>query len=100
MLEWSSSAKSKSKSAVRGVAYISVYLRMRIHFSFKQPWLSELRYRFEWVHILKYHDIYPFLIIIEYSDCHADPNNYSQPMHNIIILVHNYIVVTLYILVW
>ena len=40
---------------------------------------------------------YPFLIIIEYS--HADPNNYSQPMHNIIIVVHNYIVVTLYILV-
>ena len=35
-------------------------------------------------------------IIIEYS--HANPNNYSQPMHNIIV-VHNYIVVTLYILV-
>ena len=51
-------------------------------------------------YILKHHDIYPFLIIIEYSDCHADPNNYSQPMHNIIILVHNYIVVTLYILVY
>ena len=48
--------------------------------------------------ILKHHDIYPFLIIIEYS--HADPNNYSQPKHNnIIIVVHNYIVVTLYILV-
>ena len=31
---------------------------------------------------------------------HADPNNYSQTMHNIIIIiVHNYIVVTLYILV-
>ena len=55
----------------------------------EQPRLSELRYR---LGILKHHDIYPFLIIIEYS--HADPNNYSQPMHNnIIIVVHNYIVV-------
>ena len=49
---------------------------------------------------IKHHDIYPFLIIIEYN--HADPkfNDYSQAMHNnIIIVVHNYIVVTLYILV-
>ena len=45
---------------------------------------------------MKHHDIDPFLIIVEYS--HADPNNYSQPIH-IIILVHYYIVVTLYILV-
>ena len=64
----------------------------------EQPWLSELRYQLEWVHILKHHDIYQFLIIIEYS--HADQNNYSQPMHNnIIIVVYNYIVSTLYILV-
>ena len=44
--------------------------------------------------------VYSIIIIIEYN--HADPNNYSQPMHNnniIIIVVHNYIVVTLYILV-
>ena len=59
-----------------------------------------MRYRFEWVQ--NKHDmyIYPFLIIIEYS--HADPNNYSQPSIIYIIIVHvvhNYIVVTLYILV-
>ena len=90
---------------MRGVAYRSVCLRMRIHFSGnmgvssfnnieEQPRLSKLRYRLEWVHVLKHHDIYS---IIEYN--HADPNNYSQPMHNnIIIAVHNYIVVT-YILV-
>ena len=82
---------------MRGVAYRSVCLRMRIRFSGnmgvssfnnieEQPWLSELRYRLEWVHI----NIKTSWHLSISNNYWIQPNNYSQPMHNtIIIVVHN-----------